>query len=115
MKFGVFAAYPGRNAGGPEMYELELMRALARIDRDNEYHIFCFDENAKRTIAIDQENFEYHVLRPANRALSSLLSLPLQWRKSGCELLHATFMPPVISPGPYIFTLVCSSMFEHPE
>jgi glycosyltransferase involved in cell wall biosynthesis len=115
MRFGVFAAYPGRNAGGPEMYECELLRALARIDKANEYHVFCFDDKAKNTINIQQDNFKYHVLGYSSRVVNSLVSLPLKWGRSGCSLLHATFMPPVISRGPYLFTLVCSSMFEHPE
>lgn len=36
MRIGLFVLMAGRQAGGPETYEVELIRALAAIDRRNE-------------------------------------------------------------------------------
>jgi glycosyltransferase involved in cell wall biosynthesis len=115
MKFGIFLGNAGRNSGGPEIYESELVRSLARIDKQNQYEIFCLDRRAPSVVGVDQENFRYHVLWPAVRPVSMTVSLALASSRYKTQSLHATFMPPVFSPQPLILTLVCFSMFARPE
>ena len=115
MRFSLFVGNAGRNSGGPEIYESELLRALARCDRDNQYEVFCLDRRAPEVVGVRQDNFRFHALEPSIRPISMTCSLPLAALRHRTESLHATFMPPVFSPQPYILTLVCFSMFQHPE
>jgi len=115
MKMGVFPVMVGRVAAGPETYEHRLIRALAEVDTDNEYHVFCLDEAAVAALGITQPNFIFHVLWPSNRWVSMSCSLPLAIRRSGVQLLHATFTPPPFSPVDYLFTMHGAVTFKHPQ
>jgi glycosyltransferase involved in cell wall biosynthesis len=115
MKFGIFLGNAGRDSGGPEIYESELVRSLARIDKENEYEIFCLDRRAPAVVGLKQENFRYHVLWPDVRPVSMTISLAVAASMHRTQSMHATFMPPVFSPQPFILTLVCFSMFSRPE
>lgn len=112
---GLFVGSAGSASGGPERYETELLRAVAAMDKDNLYEIFCLFEGGPSTIGVVQDNFRYHTLWPSNRVVSMLTTLPVKLLGHRLDVLHATFIPPPITPHDYIFTLVCSSMFEHPE
>lgn len=115
MRIGIFLVMVGRAAAGPETYEHRLVRALAAIDRVNEYHVFCLDNAAVRALGIDQPNFIFHVLWPSNRWVSMSVSLPLAIRRSGVRVLHATFTPPPFSPVDYVFTMHGAVTFTHPH
>ena len=115
MRVGIFLVMVGRAAAGPETYELRLVRALAAIDHETEYHVFCLDTAAVQALGINQPNFVLHVLSPANRWLSVSLSLPLAIRRYKVELLHATFTPPPFSPVDYLFTMHGAVTFSHPH
>jgi glycosyltransferase involved in cell wall biosynthesis len=116
MRIGIFVATAGRNAGGPETYEVGLLRALAKIDRDNEYIVYCFNEAAERAVGVHQENFKYHHLWMGNvRPISMMTSLPWEIKRAGLDYVHATFIPPPICPQEYIYTLLCFSPFQYPE
>jgi len=95
----------GRQAGGPETYECNLIRALADLDADNEYHIFCLGPEAREAIGVEQGNVHYHVMWPPIRWISLPVSLPLSLRRQGVDFYHATFVPPPLSRLPYLFTM----------
>ncbi len=115
MKIGMFVVMAGTNAGGPEVYEVNLLRHLALIDHENEYHIFCLSEAARNAIGVIQENFIFHVLKPANRWISIPVSLPIGLARFGVDFFHATFTPPPLASKEYLFTHHCFSTFSHPE
>jgi glycosyltransferase involved in cell wall biosynthesis len=115
MRISIFVASAGRASGGPEVYETGLLRGLAAIDKENEYHLLCLSPGARSSIGIDQENFHYHNLWPQIRPVSMLTSLPLQLMRRKSDVVHASFMPPPIKLQEYVFTLICYSMFQHPE
>lgn len=114
-RIGIFAGSAGSNSGGPERYETELLRAISAQDRSNEYSVFCLFRDGPARIGVKAENFSYVTLWPRLRPLSMTVSLPAALWRAGLDVLHATFVPPPITPRDYAFTLVCSSMFEHPE
>ena len=114
MKIGMFLGSVGSDSGGPERYETELVKHLAAIDKSNEYELLTLFQKGPERL-VKQDNFSAQALSPAIRPVSMLTSLPLQMRRSQADVWHATYMPPPISPEPYAFTLVCSSMIEHPE
>ena len=115
MKIGMFLGSAGSSSGGPERYEVELVRNLAAIDHENEYELACLFADGPQRIGVDQDNFRYRVLQPRSRMVSMLTSLPWAMLRSDAQVWHATYVPPPFSPRGYIFTLVCSSMIEHPE
>lgn len=115
MRIGVFAAMAGRQAAGPETYEVSLVRALAEHDRSNEYEVFCLNPEARSAFAVAQDNFRFHVLRPAIRWVSVPLTLPIALMANRVDLLHATFIPPPLSPIGYVFTMHDLTMFHNPE
>ena len=115
MRIGIFVVMAGREAGGPETYEHGLVRALAEIDKKNEYHLFCLQAQAAQSFGIVQENVKYHILRPNFRWISIPFALPLGVMRSGLDILHATFVPPPYCPKRYLFTVHGFDMFAHPE
>jgi glycosyltransferase involved in cell wall biosynthesis len=114
-RIGIFAGSAGSNSGGPERYETELLRAIAKLDLTTEYEVFCLFRDGPAKINVDAANFRYVTLRPSIRPIAMTTSLPAALWRSRLDVLHATFVPPPITPCDYAFTLVCSSMFEHPE
>ncbi len=114
MKIGMFLGSVGSDSGGPERYEIELVKHLAEIDKHNDYHLLTLFEKGPERL-VQQENINAQVLTPGIRPVSMLTSLPLRMRRSRADVWHATYVPPPFSPEPYLFTLVCSSMIEHPE
>lgn len=115
MRIGIFVAAAGRQASGPETYEHALLRALASLDRETDYRVFCFNQAAADSFQIAQSNFQFEILRPDIRWISLPVSLPLALARSGVELCHATFVPPLRCPTPLMMTLHGSDMFVHPE
>jgi glycosyltransferase involved in cell wall biosynthesis len=116
MRFGIFVSTAGRNAGGPETYEVSLLRALAKIDRKNEYRIFCFDAAAERALGVTQDNFSYQQLWLGDiRTVSMMTSLPWALKNAALDSVHSTFVPPPFCPQDYIYSLLCFSPFQHPE
>jgi glycosyltransferase involved in cell wall biosynthesis len=115
MRIGLFLANAGRNAGGPETYEIELLRNLVALNGHHEYHVLCFSEAARRKLGVERDNVHYHVLWPPLRPLSMLTALPWNLWRLRPDVVHATFVPPPVSPSEYLFTLVCMSPFLHPE
>tara|TARA_R110002124_G_C8950736_1_gene513297 strand:+ start:193 stop:1341 length:1149 start_codon:yes stop_codon:yes gene_type:complete len=114
MKIGMFLGSVGSDSGGPERYEMELVKHLAAIDKVNEYELLTLFERGPERL-VKQENFSAQALSPRIRPVSMLTSLPLQMKRAQADVWHATYVPPPFSPEPYAFTLVCSSMIEHPE
>lgn len=115
MRIGILVLMAGRAAGGPETYEVELLRALAAIDQKNEYIVYCTGPEAPAAIGIQQHNFRYHLLQPPIRPLSIAVTLPWQLKLDGVDLLHSTFTPPPLTVTPEILTIHCLSSFVHPE
>jgi len=105
----------GRQAGGPETYEHNLVRAIAEADQETDYHVYCLSEQARQSFALRQDNIHFHVLRPAARWISIPVTLPLTLMRDRPDLLHATFTPPPLAPVDYVFTHHCFSTFAHPE
>lgn len=115
MRIQLFLGSAGSNSGGPERYEVELVRALAKLDQRSEFHIVSLFKRAPEVIGVAQDNVTYTALSPQVRTASMLTHLPWLTLKHRSDLWHATYVPPVFLHPTYIFTLVCSSMFEHPE
>jgi glycosyltransferase involved in cell wall biosynthesis len=115
MKVALFLGNAGRRSGGPEVYEVNLARALAAIDRDTDYHLYCLEPRGPETIGVRQDNFTYHVLQPGFRPISMSITLPLALKYLRPDAVHATFIPPAFAPRKLIYTLPCTAVFAQPQ
>lgn len=115
LRIGVFVVDVGGNGAGLETYEVELIRALADQDRDNEYFIYCMSPEAVDAVGVKQSNIVYRVLRPTSSWVSLPISLPVQLVKDGVDFFHATMVPPPIALKPYLMSVLCFSSWAHPE
>jgi glycosyltransferase involved in cell wall biosynthesis len=105
----------GRRSGGPETYEASLLPELVDLAPESTFTIYCLSARAAAAAPAGRPHVRTRVLHPRSRWLSLPFSLPWHAWRDGIDLLHATFVPPPISPVPYVFTLHDVSMFEHPE
>jgi glycosyltransferase involved in cell wall biosynthesis len=115
VKFALFLGNAGHDSGGPEVYETELVRALARLEREHEFHLACLFPKAPETIGVAQENITYHVLGHRSRAMNIMATLPYRLSRICPDSVHSTFMPGPLVISRHLFTLVCMSMFERPD
>lgn len=115
MRIGISVIMAGRSAGGPETYEVQLVRALAAIDRKNEYIVYMTTPEAQTAIGVEQANFRYHLLQPGSRLVSLSVTLPYLLARDQVDLYHATFTPPPFATRPLVFTVHCLSSMVHPE
>jgi glycosyltransferase involved in cell wall biosynthesis len=105
----------GRKAGGPETYEVQLVRALAAAGAQEDFFIYCTSPGAAEAIGPLPENFRVRLLRPALRPISVSLTLPRWMAIDGVDLFHATYAAPPFPIRPFVFTMHCVSNFAHPE
>ena len=115
LRIGLLILKASTGAGGLETYEIEMVRALARLDATNHYHIICADPVDPAVFGISQPNFTFHRLRPRQRVIALAFTFPLLARKLKLDLFHVTFVPPLWSPCPYVFTAHGPEMFVNPR
>jgi glycosyltransferase involved in cell wall biosynthesis len=115
MKVGVFVAFAGRNCGGPEVFERELVRAMSALTPQHEYHLYCLDRRAPAVIGLEDESVVYHLLRPSVRAVSMLTSVPRAIARTRPDVFHAPIVPPPFCPPDTVLNFSCSSLVYHPE
>lgn len=115
MKIGLFMAFAGRGAGGPETGEREIVREMWAAAPQHEYHLYCLDRRAPDAIGLKTENVVYHLLEPSFRAVSMLTSLPRAISRTRPDLFHAPAIPPLFFPKNFVMCMPCSSTIRHPE
>lgn len=115
MRIGILSLMAGRRAGGPETYEVSLIRALSRLDSPHEYFVYCTGPEAVEAIGPVGDNVTFRVLEPASRWLSLTVTLPRWLKRDRVDLLHATFAPPPFAGVKTVMTAHCLSSFTHPE
>ena len=114
-RVGILVLAAGRSAGGPDVYEREIIRALAAEDKETEYHIFGTTDETAGAINVTQQNFTFHRLKPSSRIVSLTVSFPKMCRDLGLDFYHAAFAPAPGRSMPYVFSHHCFSTFQHPE
>lgn len=106
MKIGIDIRSIGANRTGDEVYVLNLVRALARIDSFNQYFLFSdkskqeLDE-LKKSIFFDGKlggNFSLVSILPRNKAFWTFFALPLYLMKNPVDILHVQYIVPFLLP-----------------
>ncbi len=86
-------------------YVSNLVRQLARLDRDTEYVLFARPEDAPEVEALGR-NFRTVPLRAPNYSVREQFSLPLSLARSGATLFHAPhYVLPPLTPCRAIVTI----------
>lgn len=115
MTFGIFLMKAGAGVGGLSTYEEQLVRELAAIDHENDYHLLAFDPATLDVLGIDQPNFHLHAIPPHNKWIGMTLTVPRAMKRLGLPMVHGAFALPWRTPCPYAFTVHDYYMFAHPE
>jgi glycosyltransferase involved in cell wall biosynthesis len=115
MKIGLLIAFAGRNCGGPEVFEREIVRAMPAVAPQHEYHLYCLDRRASAVIDFKDERLIYHQLQPGLRVAAMLTSLPWTMSRTRPDVLYAPVIPPPFCPPNTIMSMPCSSLLHHPE
>jgi len=115
MKVGILVAFAGRNCGGPEVYERELVRSISSLAPQHEYHLFCLDKGAPAIIDRQGENLIYHMMRPSIRVVSMLTTLSVALARTRFDVFHGPVITPAFCPPRTIMAMPCSSLIRHPE
>ncbi len=111
MRIGLNLLYliPGR-VGGTQTYGVSLIKALAAIDRSNEYFIFLNREGAALELPLP---CNFHVIQcpfrgshRLNRYAWEQFVLPFQLKSLGIDVLHSLgYVGPLMSPCPAVVTI----------
>lgn len=106
MKIGIDVRSVGANRTGDEVYVLNLVRGLAKIDKDNQYFLLSdktqFElENLRKLIFVDEnqgKNFSLVSILPAHKAFWTFFALPNYLRKNPLDVLHVQYIVPFLFP-----------------
>ena len=115
MNIGIFSSMTGRQAGGPESYDLGLLRGLSAIGDAHRYAVYCVNPSGAALCRDAAPGFRVEQLQPRQRWLSIPFGLPAQVRRDRPDLVHATFVAPPYLPAPLVFTLLDISPVTHPQ
>jgi len=86
-------------------YVRNLVRHLARLDRETTYFLFC-DRSDQAVLRDLAENFVPVVEGSAGYSLREQISIPLQLRRLGADLLHSPhYVVPLLGRTPCVVTI----------
>ncbi|HRW08467.1 MAG TPA: glycosyltransferase family 1 protein [Caldilineaceae bacterium] len=104
MRIGIDARLSYHQPAGISRYTLHLLRAIAELNKDDEFVVFQHRKQPESLI--QQSNFQRSTLyAPVHRSLEQFM-LPLELVRYGLDLIHSTdFIPPLYSPLPSVITV----------
>ena len=112
MRIAIDAHSVGAKLGGNESYALNLIEALAQIDRVNEYILYVTTAEAFDRFQGRWSNFKVHTTRPHTPLIRIPLTLSAELRKNPVDVLHVQFTAPPFCPCPVVVSIHDLS-FEH--
>lgn len=112
MRIAIDAHSVGAKLGGNESYALNLIEALAQIDRLNEYTLYVTTAEAHDRFHQRWPNFKVHRTLPHTPLIRIPLTLSAELRKHPVEVLHVQFTAPPFCPCPVVVSIHDLS-FEH--
>ena len=112
MRIAIDAHSVGAKLGGNESYALNLIEALAQIDRVNEYTLYVTTAAAQDRFHQRWPNFKVHRTLPHTPLIRIPLTLSAELRKHPVDVLHVQFTAPPFCPCPVVVSIHDLS-FEH--
>jgi glycosyltransferase involved in cell wall biosynthesis len=112
LRIAIDAHSVGAKLGGNESYALNLIEALAQIDRVNEYTLYVTTAEAFERFHRRWSNFKVHTTLPHTPLIRIPLTLSAELRKNPVDVLHVQFTAPPFCPCPVVVSIHDLS-FEH--
>jgi glycosyltransferase involved in cell wall biosynthesis len=98
---------------GDRTYCLNLTRALAQVDAENEYRLYTACETPLADLG--RPNFAQRVLTATPGWSWTPAALPRALRRDRCDLVHVQYIVPPVCPVPIITTVHDISFRRHPR
>ncbi len=99
MKIGINVQALGTQVGGDETYIRNIVRGLARIDRDGDYTLFFTPPVASETPPLDVDHMRRVVVRPRNPLVRLPLTFPLMLARERIDVVHVQYVAPPLCPS----------------
>ena len=112
LRIAIDAHTVGTKLGGNESYAVNLIEALAEIDRVNQYTIYITTNEARERFSSRWPNFKVRATLPHTPLIRIPLTLSAELRKNPVDLLHVQFTAPPFCPCPVVVSIHDLS-FEH--
>ena len=112
MRIAIDAHTVGTKLGGNESYAVNLIEALAEIDRVNHYTIYVTTNEARERFSSRWPNFKVRATLPHTPLIRIPLTLSAELRKNPVDVLHVQFTAPPFCPCPVVVSIHDLS-FEH--
>jgi glycosyltransferase involved in cell wall biosynthesis len=112
LRIAIDAHSVGAKLGGNESYALNLIEALAQIDRVNDYTLYVTTPAAFERFNRRWPNFRVHTTLPHTPLIRIPLTLSAELRKNPVDVLHVQFTAPPFCPCPVVVSIHDLS-FEH--
>ena len=112
MRIAIDAHSVGTKLGGNESYAVNLIEALAEIDRVNEYTLYITTSGARERFQNRWPNFKVRSTLPHTPLIRIPLTLSAELRKHPVDVLHVQFTAPPFCPCPVVVSIHDLS-FEH--
>ncbi len=114
MHIGFFSTQMG-TIGGPAVFDHRVLHHLANLDQRNDYTVYGLSPVTTRNLHFENKRFRIRQLRPGGKWLGVALGMTLELKRRPVDLLHASFVPPLVVPGRYVMTFTCWSQYAEPE
>jgi glycosyltransferase involved in cell wall biosynthesis len=112
VRIAIDAHAVGAKLGGNESYAINLIEALAQIDRVNDYTIYVTTNEARDRFQRRWSNFRVRATLPHTPLIRIPLTLSAELRKHPVDVLHVQFTAPPFCPCPVVVSIHDLS-FEH--
>src|SRR5213080_1662878 len=112
MHIAIDAHSVGTQLAGNETYAVNLIEALAQIDRVNQYTIYVTKNEAVDRFANRWPNFQVKRTLPHTPLVRIPLTLAAELRRNPVDVLHVQYTAPPFAPCP-IVTTIHDLAFEH--
>ncbi len=112
MHIAIDAHSVGAQLAGNESYAVNLIEALAEIDRTNLYTLYVTKPSAIERFANRWPNFNVRQTRPHTPLVRIPLTLSAELRRHPVDVLHVQYTAPPFAPCPLVTTIHDLS-FEH--
>ena len=112
MRIAIDAHSVGARLGGNETYAINLIEALAEIDRSNQYTLYVTKPQAIDRFANRWANFQVRQTLPHTPLVRIPLVLSRELRRHPVDVLHVQYTAPPFAPCP-IVTTIHDLAFEH--
>src|SRR5207302_4249652 len=112
LRIAIDAHSVGARLGGNETYAINLIEALAEIDRTNLYTVYVTKRDAIDRFANRWPNFTVKQTLPHTPLVRIPLTLSRELRRNPVDVLHVQYTAPPLAPCP-IVTTIHDLAFEH--